>query len=76
MMEEMALNSSFQGSNSLPAHVLFIEPGFVPQGTFYVLQPQCLLDSRNISENFDGIPLKSGKFYYCKIVVEVVECTM
>jgi hypothetical protein len=76
MMEEIALNSSFQGSNSLPAHVLFIEPSLVPpQGTFYVLQPQCLLDSRNISGNFDGIPLESGKFYYCT-VVEVVECTM
>ncbi|RLM60943.1 hypothetical protein C2845_PM14G10550 [Panicum miliaceum] len=55
------LSSVVPGSNSLPAHVLFIEPGLVPQqGTFYVLQPQCLLDSRNISGNFDGIPLESG----------------
>ncbi|RLN05065.1 hypothetical protein C2845_PM13G11640 [Panicum miliaceum] len=54
-------SSVVSGSNSLPAHVLFIEPGLVPQGTFYVLQPQCLLlDSRNISGNFDGIPLESG----------------
>ncbi|PUZ51336.1 hypothetical protein GQ55_6G176100 [Panicum hallii var. hallii] len=53
-------SSVVPGSNSLPAHVLFIEPSLVPpQGTFYVLQPQCLLDSRNISGNFDGIPLES-----------------
>ncbi|CAO2188698.1 unnamed protein product [Urochloa humidicola] len=47
------------GSNSLPAHVLFVEPGFVPQGTMYVLQPQCQFDSRNIPANFDGIQLES-----------------
>ncbi|CAO2163481.1 unnamed protein product [Urochloa humidicola] len=47
------------GSNSLPAHVLFVEPGFVPQGTLYVLQPQCQFDSSNIPENFDGIQLES-----------------
>ncbi|CAO2206632.1 unnamed protein product [Urochloa humidicola] len=47
------------GSNSLPAHVLFVEPGLVPQGTLYVLQPQCQFDSRNVSENFDGIQLES-----------------
>ncbi|KAG2578546.1 hypothetical protein PVAP13_6NG203700 [Panicum virgatum] len=52
-------SSVVPGSNSLPAHVLFIEPGLVPQGAFYVLQPQCLLDSRNISGNLDGIPLES-----------------
>nr|CAB3480866.1 unnamed protein product [Digitaria exilis] len=49
------------GSNTLPAHVLLVEPGFVPQETLYVLQPQCqLFSSRNISENFDGIQLESG----------------
>ncbi|CAL4998485.1 unnamed protein product [Urochloa decumbens] len=48
------------GSNSLPAHVLFVEPGFVPQGTLYVLQPQCQFDSRNVPEIFDGIQLESG----------------
>uniref|UniRef100_K3YG64 ABC transporter domain-containing protein n=1 Tax=Setaria italica TaxID=4555 RepID=K3YG64_SETIT len=48
------------GSNSLPAHVLFVEPGLVPQETLYVLQPQCQFDSRNVSENFDGIQLESG----------------
>ncbi|KAJ1268122.1 hypothetical protein BS78_07G112600 [Paspalum vaginatum] len=48
------------GSSSLPAHTLFIEQGLVPTETMYVLQPQCLLDSpRNISGNFDGIPLES-----------------
>ncbi|CAL5002372.1 unnamed protein product [Urochloa decumbens] len=47
------------GSNSLPAHVLFVEPGFVPQGTLYVLQPQCQFDSRNVPEIFDGIQLES-----------------
>lgn len=47
------------GSNSLPAHVLFVEPGLVPQETLYVLQPQCQFDSRNVSENFDGIQLES-----------------
>ncbi|KAF8697368.1 hypothetical protein HU200_035961 [Digitaria exilis] len=49
------------GSNTLPAHVLLVEPGFVPQETLYVLQPQCqLFSSRNISENFDGIQLESA----------------
>ncbi|WVZ93130.1 hypothetical protein U9M48_039136 [Paspalum notatum var. saurae] len=48
------------GSSSLPAHTLFIEQGFVPTETLYVLQPRCLLHSRkNISGNFDGIPLES-----------------
>lgn len=71
-MGGMALNFGFQGSNTMPAHVLLVEPGFVPQETLYVLQPQCqLFSSRNISENFDGIQLESGKFYFCT-VFEVV----
>jgi hypothetical protein len=61
LMEGMTLNFGLQGSNSLPAHVLFVEPGLVPQGTLYVLQPKCQFDSRNVSEKFDGIQLKSGK---------------
>lgn len=68
----MTLNFGFQGSNTLPAHVLVIEPGLVPQETLYVLQSQCrLFSSRNISKNFDGIQLESGKFYFCT-VAEVV----
>ncbi|XP_062196149.1 ABC transporter A family member 8-like [Phragmites australis] len=47
------------GSNSLPAHVLFIEPGLVPYGTLYVLQSQCLWNSSSISGNSDGMPLQS-----------------
>ncbi|OQU80393.1 hypothetical protein SORBI_3007G120200 [Sorghum bicolor] len=47
------------GSSSLPAHVLFIEPGLVPNETLYLLQPKCLSESRNISGHFDGIPMES-----------------
>ncbi|KAK3123359.1 hypothetical protein QOZ80_8AG0629320 [Eleusine coracana subsp. coracana] len=46
------------GSNTLPAHVLFVEPGLVPDEILYVIQPQCAWNSRNISGNFDGMPLQ------------------
>ncbi|GJN03421.1 hypothetical protein PR202_ga20865 [Eleusine coracana subsp. coracana] len=48
------------GSNTLPAHVLFVEPGLVPDEILYVIQPQCAWNSRNISGNFDGMPLQIG----------------
>ncbi|XP_035822657.1 uncharacterized protein [Zea mays] len=47
------------GSSSLPAHVLFIEPGLVPEETLYLLQPNCWSETRNISAHFDGIPIES-----------------
>ncbi|TVU06176.1 hypothetical protein EJB05_49375, partial [Eragrostis curvula] len=46
------------GSSSLPAHVLYIEPGLVPNSTLYVLQPNCGWISRNVSGTSDGMPLQ------------------
>ncbi|KAL6900777.1 hypothetical protein ACP4OV_005453 [Aristida adscensionis] len=48
------------GSSTPPAHVLLIEPAFVPNETLYMLQPQCIWNSTSISGNFDGMPLPSG----------------
>ncbi|KAL6900778.1 hypothetical protein ACP4OV_005454 [Aristida adscensionis] len=48
------------GSSTLPAHEVFIESGFVPNETLYVLQPKCLWPPRNISGTSDGMPLQSG----------------
>ncbi|KAL5220705.1 hypothetical protein ABZP36_025418 [Zizania latifolia] len=52
------LSTIVPGTSTLPAHVLFIEPGLVPNGTLYVIQRKCIWDSRNVSGNSDTMPLQ------------------
>ncbi|KAG8047197.1 hypothetical protein GUJ93_ZPchr0008g12107 [Zizania palustris] len=54
------LSTIVPGTSTLPAHVLFIEPGLVPNGTLYVIQTKCIWDSRNVSGNSDTMPLRLG----------------
>nr|CAB3480865.1 unnamed protein product [Digitaria exilis] len=48
------------GSSSLPAHVLFMEPGLAPNETLYVLQDLCLWNSSRVSGMSDGMPFQYG----------------
>ncbi|XP_040382906.1 ABC transporter A family member 7-like [Oryza brachyantha] len=52
------LSTIVPGTSTSPAHVLFIEPGFVPNGTLHVMQTQCIWDSRNVSGNSDAMPIR------------------
>ncbi|KAK1608101.1 hypothetical protein QYE76_031774 [Lolium multiflorum] len=51
------LSKVVPGSSTLPAHVLFVEPGLVPNETLYVIQPKCSWPPRNVSTSSDGVPI-------------------
>ncbi|EEE68637.1 hypothetical protein OsJ_27207 [Oryza sativa Japonica Group] len=52
------LSKIVPGTSTLPAHVLFIEPGFVPNSTLYVIQRKCIWDSHNTSRSSDAMPIQ------------------
>ncbi|KAM0832417.1 hypothetical protein ACQ4PT_064907 [Festuca glaucescens] len=54
------LSKVVPGSSTLPAHVLFVEPGLVPNETLYVIQPKCSWPPRNVSTSSDGMPIDVG----------------
>lgn len=66
----------FQGTSTLPAHVLFIEPGFVPNSTLYVIQRKCIWDSHNTSRSSDAMPIQLGKRLFVSCLYEVVATSM
>ncbi|CAM0946664.1 unnamed protein product [Alopecurus aequalis] len=51
------LSKLVPGSSTSPAHVLFVEPGLVPNETLYVIQPKCSWPPRNVSGSSDGMPI-------------------
>ncbi|XP_047048205.1 ABC transporter A family member 7-like [Lolium rigidum] len=51
------LSKVVPGSSTLPAHVLFVEPGLVPNETLYVIQSKCSWPPRNVSTSSDGVPI-------------------
>uniref|UniRef100_A0A0D3GZY7 ABC transporter domain-containing protein n=1 Tax=Oryza barthii TaxID=65489 RepID=A0A0D3GZY7_9ORYZ len=56
---QMSLLHTILGTSTLPAHVLFIEPGFVPNSTLYVIQRKCIWDSHNTSgSSDDAMPIQ------------------
>ncbi|XP_024318399.1 ABC transporter A family member 7 isoform X1 [Brachypodium distachyon] len=54
------LSKTVAGTSTLPAHVLFVEPGLVPNETLYMIQPKCSWRPHNVSGVSDGMPLDLG----------------